>query len=76
MRVTPLSVTTVRPATVPSTLPPCAPAMSTTTLPGLIAATSAAVSRRGAGRPGIRAVVMTMSTSRACSWYSSAAARS
>lgn len=76
MMVTSLSVTTVRPATVPATLPPWEAAMSTMTLPGFIAATSSAVSRRGAGRPGISAVVMTMSTSFACPWYSSAAARS
>ncbi|CAM5668522.1 hypothetical protein SGRIM119S_02324 [Streptomyces griseorubiginosus] len=68
MRVTPLSVTTIRPGTVPSTLPPIPAAMSTITLPGFITATSSAVSRRGAGRPGISAVVMTTSTSRACSW--------
>ena len=41
--------------------------MSTITLPGFIAATSAAVISFGAGRPGISAVVMMMSTSAACS---------
>ena len=35
-----LPVTTVRPATVPSTLPPLAAAMSTTTEPGFICATA------------------------------------
>ena len=43
-------------------------AMSVTiTLPGFIDATISSVSSRGAGLPGIRAVVMTMSTSLACS---------
>ena len=50
----------------PATLPPLAAAMSTTTLPGFIEATISSVSSRGAGRPGISAVVMTMSTSLAC----------
>ena len=68
MIVTSLPVTIAFPPTVPSTLPPCAAAMSTMTLPGFIAATSAAVISRGAGRPGISAVVMMMSTSAACSW--------
>ena len=35
--------------------------MSTMTEPGFIAATISAVSSRGAGRPGMSAVVMTMS---------------
>ena len=70
MIVTPLSVTTASPATVPSTLPPLAAAMSTITLPDLIEATISAVISRGAGRPGISAVVMMMSTSAACSAYS------
>jgi len=46
--------------------------MSTTTLPGFIEATISAVMIRGAGRPGINAVVMMMSTSWHCSAYSSA----
>ena len=50
--------------------------MSTMTLPGFIVATISAVIRRGAGRPGISAVVMMMSTSAACAAYSSAALRS
>ena len=49
--------------------------MSTTTLPDFIEATISSVSRRGAGLPGMSAVVMTMSTSLACSAYSSAALR-
>ena len=72
MIVTPLSVTTASSATVPSTLPPLAAAMSTITLPGFIEATISAVIIRGAGRPGISAVVMMMSTSPACSAYSCA----
>ena len=67
--VTPPGVTTFWPATLPATLPPFAAAMSTTTVPGFIEATIASVNRRGAGRPGMRAVVMTMSTSAACSAY-------
>ena len=73
MIVTPWPTVTTWSATDPSTLPPCAAAMSTTTLPGFIEATISAVSNRGAGRPGISAVVMTMSTSRACSAYMTAA---
>ena len=65
MIVTPLSVTTISSATEPSTFPPWAAAMSTMTDPRFILATSAAVIRRGAARPGIRAVVMMMSTSAA-----------
>ena len=55
------------PATVPSTLPPFAAAMSTITEPGFIDATISPVMIRGAGLPGISAVVMMMSTSRAWS---------
>ena len=47
--------------------------MSTTTEPGFIEATIASSISRGAGRPGISAVVMMMSTSAACAAYSSAA---
>ena len=47
--------------------------MSTMTEPGFIESTIASVNRRGAGRPGMSAVVMTMSTSAACAAYSSAA---
>ena len=65
--MTPLSVTTRSPATEPSTFPPWPAAMSTMTLPGFIDATSAAVMSRGAGRPGMSAVVITMSTSAAWS---------
>jgi hypothetical protein len=73
MIVTPLSVTTTSPATAPSTLPPLDAAMSTMTLPALIDATILEVISRGAGLPGISAVVMMMSTSPACSAYRSAA---
>ncbi len=72
MIVTPLAVTVFSSATTPSTLPPLAAAMSTTTEPGVIAATMSAVISRGAGLPGISAVVMMMSTSAACSAYSAA----
>ena len=44
--------------------------MSTTTEPGFIAATMSPVISRGAGLPGISAVVMMMSTSALCSAYS------
>ena len=73
MIVTPLAVTTASPGTAPSTLPPLAAAMSTITLPDFIEATISAVISRGAGVPGISAVVMMMSTSGACSAYSAAA---
>ncbi len=68
MMVTWFSVTTTSPVFDPATFPPCAVAMSTITLPGFIAATSSSVMSFGAGRPGINAVVMMMSTSAACSW--------
>ena len=64
MIVTPFEVTIFWPGTVPSALPPLAAAMSTITEPGFIDATISAVMIRGAGRPGISAVVMMMSTSR------------
>ena len=70
---TPLGVTTSSSGTEPATLPPWAAAMSTITLPDLIEATISSVISRGAGRPGMRAVVMMMSTSGACSAYISAA---
>ena len=66
-------MTTFWSATVPATLPPLEAAMSTTTEPGFIEATISSVISRGAGRPGISAVVMRMSTSAACAAYSSAA---
>ena len=69
--VTPFGVTVLSPATVPSTLPPLAAAMSTITEPGFIDSTISAVISRGAGRPGMSAVVMTMSTSSDCWRYSS-----
>ena len=69
---TPLSVRIASSLTVPSTLPPLAAAMSTITEPGFIEATISAVMMRGAGRPGINAVVMMMSTSAASSAYTAA----
>ena len=65
--MTPFFVTMRLPATEPATFPPCAAAMSTITLPGFISDTSLAVINFGAGLPGIKAVVMMMSTSLACS---------
>ena len=67
MIVTPFGVTIFSSATVPSTLPPLAAAMSTMTEPGFIEATISPVISRGAGLPGISAVVTTMSTSLLCS---------
>ncbi len=61
MICTPLSVVTTWSASDPATLPPLAAAMSTITDPGFIEATISASMIRGAGRPGIRAVVMMMS---------------
>ena len=58
--VTPLCCTTF-PGWVISQLPPRSAARSTMTEPGFMLSTIAAVTRRGAGRPGISAVVMTMS---------------
>ena len=49
--------------------------MSTITLPDFMLATISSVISRGAGRPGMSAVVMTMSTSGTCSAYISAARR-
>ena len=43
--------------------------MSTITLPDRMLATISSVISSGAGRPGMSAVVMMMSTSRACSAY-------
>ena len=71
-------VLTISPGRLPSTLPPASTARSTITEPGFIEATWAALTSFGAGRPGIRAVVITMSclaiwleTSSAClAWYS------
>ena len=67
MICTPLSLTTSSSGRESSQLPPLAAAMSTMTLPGFIVATIAALISRGAGLPGISAVVMMMSTSPACS---------
>ena len=62
MIVTPWRTTT-SPGTVSSQLPPCSAARSTMTLPRFIVSTMPAVISRGAGRPGISAVVTMMSTS-------------
>ncbi len=67
MIVTRLGVTTTSSGSEPSTLPPLDAARSTMTEPGFMDATISAVISRGAGRPGMRAVVMMMSTSLACS---------
>ncbi len=67
MMVTPLSVTIFSSGTVRSQLPPRSAARSTITLPGFIAWTMSAVHSFGASRPGISAVVMTMSMSGASS---------
>ncbi|MNZ94112.1 hypothetical protein D3C78_1132130 [compost metagenome] len=58
--ITPFSCTTWS-ATVSGQLPPWAAARSMTTEPGFICATVSALSRVGALRPGISAVVMTIS---------------
>ena len=52
---------TFEPGWVSVQLPPCSAAMSTITEPGFIVCTIVSVTSRGAGRPGIRAVVITMS---------------
>ncbi len=80
---TPLSETTVVRASVSSQLPPESPARSTITEPGAMLATACFVSRIGAGRPGISAVVMitsclaafSASASRTCSFSSSVSGR-
>ncbi|MNK89156.1 hypothetical protein D3C87_1091550 [compost metagenome] len=75
---TPFAVVTTSPALAPATLPPASTARSIRTEPGFIDATCSALTRTGAARPGIRAVVMTMSCFLMCSpvraaclaWYS------
>ena len=57
-----------------ATLPPLAAAMSTMTLPARMPASVSSVISRGAGRPGMSAVVMTMSAARASSSYMTAVA--
>ena len=75
-------LTTVCPGSVSSQLPPVSPARSTTTLPGFIASTAAAVTSRGAGRPGTSAVVITTSnpliasSSAFCCWARSSSVSS
>ena len=61
MTATPLSETIFWPVTVRSQLPPRSAARSTATEPDFIAATMPASHKFGAPRPGISAVVMTMS---------------
>ena len=73
MMCTPPSVTYDSPGRVSSQLPPPLAARSTITLPGRMEATISAVISFGDGLPGMAAVVMMMSTVRACSAYSSAA---
>ena len=53
-------------ATVPSTFPPAIAAKSKITLPGFMLAICASVTSRGAGLPGISAVVMTISCLAMC----------
>ncbi len=65
MTVTPPQSTTSS-ATQASQLPPFAAARSTTTEPGLITSSISRVISTGARRPGMSAVVMTMSTSSHC----------
>ena len=60
MMVTPPTFAT-SPGTAPSTLPPRSTARSTMTEPSAIDATISRLTSFGAGRPGISAVVMTMS---------------
>ena len=60
--VTP-SRSTISPGTVSSQFPPASAATSTTTDPGRMRVTAAAGIRRGAGRPGTSAVVITASKS-------------
>ena len=59
-------LTTTFPGSVSSQLPPASAAMSTTTEPGFMPITISLVSRIGAGRPWMRAVVMTTSAWAAC----------
>lgn len=66
----PTSVTL--PASAPSILPPRSTARSTTTDPGFMESSISRVTSRGAGRPGISAVVMTMSCLAMCSATSAA----
>ncbi len=73
MMVTPLSVTWLSPGRVSSQFPPPEAAMSTITDPGFMDSTISAVINLGEGFPGMAAVVMMMSTSRAWAAYSSAA---
>ena len=76
--MTPLAVVTTSPGLAPSTLPPRSTARSTITEPGFIDSTIDFEMSFGAGRPGMSAVVITMSclamcaaTSAAClAWYS------
>ena len=73
--LTPLAIVATLPGIAPSTLPPRSTARSTITEPGFIEATIAAETSRGAGRPGISAVVMTMSCLAMCSAVSAACLR-
>ena len=67
MILTPFLVVTTWPSLDSSQLPPASTARSTITEPGLISATMAAVICTGAVRPGMSAVVMTMSCVLMCS---------
>ena len=63
MIVTPPSVFISFPGTVYSQFPPASEAKSTTTEPGFIASTCSFLMSLGAGLPGIKAVVIMISTS-------------
>ena len=73
-----LCTVTVWSARVSGQLPPCSAGRSTITEPGFIVLTISSVTSTGAGRPGISAVVMTMScflivcaiNSACLTWYS------
>mmetsp|Transcript_9984 Transcript_9984/g.28358 ORF Transcript_9984/g.28358 Transcript_9984/m.28358 type:complete len:208 (-) Transcript_9984:261-884(-) len=67
MILTPLDVVTISLAWVCATLPPLAAAKSTQTEPGFMTLSISSLTKTGALRPGMRAVVMMMSTSLACS---------
>mmetsp|Transcript_42886 Transcript_42886/g.81801 ORF Transcript_42886/g.81801 Transcript_42886/m.81801 type:complete len:294 (-) Transcript_42886:1086-1967(-) len=72
--VTP-ACTTAFSGTVVATLPPASAARSTMTDPGLMLSTISLVMSTGAARPGMSAVVMMTSTSRACSANNAISAR-
>ncbi|MCY1243651.1 hypothetical protein D9M72_566750 [compost metagenome] len=66
MTLTPSTSATL-PGSAPSTLPPRSTARSTAIEPGFMPFSMSRVTSRGAGRPGMSAVVMTMSCLAMCS---------